>query len=68
MLFVYTFNPFRDGRGAPLRVRVLHKNNVKTSKIGVESGVIKVAEFNYDIQHSTKVVVHPLEFGVEWVK
>lgn len=35
-----------------------YKNNSKTSAIGVDSGVMKVAEFNYDIHDAGYGVIH----------
>lgn len=44
---------------APLRTGMEeHYINAKTTKIGVEFGVIGVAEFNSDLQHAGKIAVH----------
>lgn len=49
-------------KGVALRTRAqraLNKSNAKSTYIGVEFTTMKVASFNYDIQHAGKVVVQP---------
>lgn len=57
MYFVYNFNPFRQRKAEKLSARGgggggrFIKLNTKTSEFVVESGVMKVTDFNSDIQH-----------------